>query len=103
VDGDKVTAAFHAASSEVRAIFGKFTVRSLKQEMSQQGWNFDSSGVFDEMQGFLAHHQQQQPRDQERHISQSRRVKQDEYDGILDFTSNGRPQLMSAAAVDYRI
>ncbi|MHC1758619.1 MAG: flagellar hook-length control protein FliK [Negativicutes bacterium] len=102
VDGDKVTAAFHAASSEVRAIL-ESSLPQLKQEMSQQGWNFDSSGVFDGMQGFLANHQQQQSRDQERQIPQTHRVKQDEYDGILAFTSNGRPQLMSAAAVDYRI
>ena len=102
VDGDKVTAAFHAASSEVRAIL-ESSLPQLKQEMSQQGWNFDSSGVFDGMQGFLANHQQRQPQDQTQHIPRSHRVKPEEYDGILAFTSNGRAQLMSAAAVDYRI
>lgn len=102
VDGDKVTAAFHAASSEVRAIL-ESSLPQLKQEMSQQGWNFDSSGVFDGMQGFLANHQQRQPQDQTQHIPQSHRVKPDKFDGIMAFTSNGSPQLMSAAAVDYRI
>ena len=102
VDGDKVTAAFHAASSEVRAIL-ESSLPQLKQEMSQQGWNFDSSGVFDGMQGFLANHQQRQPQDQTQHIPQSHRFKPDEYDGILAFTNSGRAQLMSAAAVDYRI
>lgn len=102
VDGDKVTAAFHAASSEVRAIL-ESSLPQLKQEMSQQGWSFDSTGVFEGMQGFLANHQQRQPQGQERQISQANRVKKDEYDGIMAFTSNGSPQLMSAAAVDYRI
>ena len=102
VDGDKVTAAFHAASSEVRAIL-ESSLPQLKQEMSQQGWNFDSSGVFDGMQGFLANHQQRQPQDQTQHIPQSHRAKPDEYDGILAFTSNGRVQIMTSAAVDYRI
>ncbi len=102
VDGDKVTAAFHAASSEVRAIL-ESSLPQLKQEMSQQGWNFDSSGVFDGMQGFLANHQQRQSQGQTQHISQSHRVKQDDYEGILAFTSNGRAQIMTSAAVDYRI
>ena len=59
VDGDKVTAAFHAASTEVRGIL-ESSMSQLKQEMSQQGWQFDSDGVFGGMQEFLGQQQQQQ-------------------------------------------
>ena len=60
VDGDKVTASFHAASSEVRAIL-ESSLPQLRQEMSQQGWQFDSQGVFGGMQQFLANQEQRQP------------------------------------------
>ena len=58
VDGDKVTAAFHAASTEVRGIL-ESSMSQLKQEMSQQGWTFDSDGVFGGMQAFLGQQQRQ--------------------------------------------
>jgi len=104
VDGDKVTAAFHAASSEVRAIL-ESSLPQLRQEMSQQGWKFDSDGVFGGMKDFLANQQQQQQaqaqEQQLRHFSQ--RTQRDVYEDSTGFTNTGRLQVMTAAAVDYRI
>ncbi len=103
VDGDRVTAAFHAASAEVRAIL-ESSLPQLRQEMSQQGWNFDSNGVFGGMRDFLANQQQQQSQAQEQQLLQAaQRAHRDEYDGIVAFTNGGRLQVMSATAVDYRI
>lgn len=101
VDGDKVTASFHAASSEVRAIL-ESSLPQLRQEMSQQGWQFDSNGVFGGMQEFMANQGQQQTRQQQMvdNIQRGHRAK---YDDAVAFTHNGRLQVMSAAAVDYRI
>ena len=100
VDGDKVTAAFHAASTEVRGIL-ESSMSQLKQEMSQQGWNFDSDGIFGGMQEFLGQQQQQQAQQQLRGMTNHARL--DEYDDALAFSSNGKLQVMSATAVDYRI
>jgi hypothetical protein len=103
VDGDRVTAAFHAASSEVRAIL-ESSLPQLRQEMSQQGWNFDSNGVFGGMQEFLANQQQQRQSAQEQQILQNaHRLHREEYDDVMAFTHGGQPQIMTAAAVDYRI
>ncbi len=104
VDGDKVTAAFHAASSEVRAIL-ESSLPQLRQEMSQQGWKFDSDGVFGGMKDFLANQQQQQQSQaQEQQLRQfSHRTQRDMYEDSTGFTNTGRLQVMTAAAVDYRI
>ena len=103
VDGDRVTAAFHAASSEVRAIL-ESSLPQLRQEMSQQGWKFDSEGVFGGMQQFLANQQQQQPNEQwQMFVPIPQRMNRDEYDEAVAFSPTGRLQVMSAAAVDYRI
>lgn len=103
VDGDKVTAAFHAASSEVRAIL-ESSLPQLRQEMSQQGWKFDSDGVFGGMKDFLANQQQQQSQAQEQQLRQfSHRTQRDVYEDSTGFTNTGRLQVMTAAAVDYRI
>ena len=103
VDGDRVTAAFHAASSEVRAIL-ESSLPQLRQEMSQQGWKFDSEGVFGGMQQFLANQQQQQPNEQwQMFVPIPQRMNRDEYDEAVAFSPIGRLQVMSAAAVDYRI
>lgn len=104
VDGDKVTAAFHAASSEVRAIL-ESSLPQLRQEMSQQGWKFDSDGVFGGMKDFLANQQQQQQSQaQEQQLRQfSHRTQRDIYENSTGFTNTGRLQVMTAAAVDYRI
>ena len=100
VDGDKVTAAFHAASTEVRGIL-ESSMSQLKQEMSQQGWQFDSDGVFGGMQEFLGQQQQQQAQQQMR--SMMNHARPDEYDDALAFSSSGKLQVMSATAVDYRV
>lgn len=103
VDGDRVTAAFHAASSEVRAIL-ESSLPQLRQEMSQQGWNFDSNGVFGDMQEFLANQQQQRQSAQEQQILQNaHRLHREVYDDGMAFTPGGQPQIMTAASVDYRI
>ena len=105
VDGDRVTAAFHAASSEVRAIL-ESSLPQLRQEMSQNGWNFDSDGVYGGMQQFLANQQQQQRQAEQGQtvIRMAQRLNRDEYeDSISAFTPTGRLQVMSAAAVDYRV
>ena len=104
VDGDKVTAAFHAASSEVRAIL-ESSLPQLRQEMSQQGWKFDSDGVFGGMKDFLANQQQQQQAQaQEQQLRQfSNRTQHDLYEDSTGFTNTGRLQVMTAAAVDYRV
>jgi flagellar hook-length control protein FliK len=101
VDGDKVTAAFHAASTEVRGIL-ESSMSQLKQEMSQQGWNFDSDGVFGGMQEFLGQQQQQQAQQQQLR-GMTNHARPDEYDDAMAFSSNGKLQVMSATAVDYRI
>ena len=101
IDGDRVTAAFHAASSEVRSIL-ESSLPQLRQEMSQHGWKFDSKGVFGGMQEFLTN-QQQQPQAQEQQMFQfAHRSQMGEYDDRPDFTHNVRPQVMTAAAVDYQ-
>ena len=102
VDGDKVTAAFHAASSEVRGIL-ESSLPQLKQEMSQQGWQFDSDGVFGGMQEFLAQQQQQQQAQQQQMRSMINHARPDEYDDAMAFSSSGKLQVMSATAVDYRV
>lgn len=103
VDGDKVTAAFHAASSEVRGIL-ESSLPQLKQEMSQQGWQFDSDGVFGGMQEFLAQQQQQQQQTQQQQMrSMINHARPDEYDDAMAFSSSGKLQVMSATAVDYRV
>ena len=103
VDGDKVTAAFHAASSEVRAIL-ESSLPQLRQELSQQGWKFDSDGVYAGMKEFMANQQQQQSQAQEQQLQQfHRRSHRDMYDDTTAFTNAGRMQVMTAAAVDYRI
>jgi hypothetical protein len=102
VDGDKVTAAFHAASSEVRAIL-ESSLPQLRQEMSQQGWQFDSDGVFGGMQEFLAQQQEQQQAQQQQMRSMMNHARPGEYDDALAFSSNGKLQVMSATAVDYRV
>ena len=103
VDGDRVTAAFHAASSEVRAIL-ESSLPQLRQEMSQQGWKFDSEGVFGGMQQFLADQQQQQQTGQwQMFVPIPQRMNRDEYDETIAFSSTGRLQVMSSAAVDYRV
>ena len=103
VDGDRVTAAFHAASSEVRAIL-ESSLPQLRQEMSQQGWKFDSEGVYGGMQQFLANQQQQQPTKQWQMFAPiPQRMNRDEYDETIAFSPTGRLQVMSAAAVDYRV
>ncbi len=103
VDGDRVTAAFHAASSEVRAIL-ESSMPQLRQEMSQNGWKFDSDGVYGGMQQFLADQQQQRQTEQgQTLIPVSRRLNREEYGDAAAFTPTGRVQVMSAAAVDYRI
>ena len=101
VDGEKVTAAFHAASSEVRAIL-ESSLPQLKQELSQQGWKFDSDGVFGGLQEFMGNQQQQ--KQQEQPVLQfPTRKASGGYDDAFAFTGNGNIQVMSAAAVDYRI
>ena len=104
VDGDRVTAAFHAASSEVRAIL-ESSMPQLRQEMSQNGWKFDSDGVYSGMQQFFGEqHQQRQTEQGQTIISMPQRLKRDEYDdSMAAFTPTGRLQVMSVAAVDYRI
>jgi flagellar hook-length control protein FliK len=104
VDGDRVTAAFHAASSEVRAIL-ESSMPQLRQEMSQNGWKFDSDGVYGGMQQFLAdQHQQRQPEQGQTVIPMTRRLNREEYgDSMAAITPAGRLQVISAAAVDYRI
>jgi flagellar hook-length control protein FliK len=103
VDGDRVTAAFHAASSEVRAIL-ESSLPQLRQEMSRQGWSFDSNGVFGGMHEFLSNQQHQQQKAQEQQMLQfANRAQRDEYDDSAAFTNNGRLKVMSATAVDYRI
>jgi len=102
VDGDKVTAAFHAASSEVRGIL-ESSLPQLKQEMSQQGWQFDSDGVFGGMQEFLAQQQQQQQAQQQQMRSMINHARPNEYDDATAFSSSGKLQVMSATAVDYRV
>jgi len=104
VDGDRVTAAFHAASSEVRAIL-ESSLPQLRQEMSQNGWKFDSDGVFGGMQQFLADQQQQQRQFEQGQtmIPIAQRLNRDEYEDSMAFTPTGRLQVMSAAAVDYRV
>ncbi|NMC33249.1 MAG: hypothetical protein GYA36_12450 [Veillonellaceae bacterium] len=103
VDGDRVTAAFHAASSEVRAIL-ESSLPQLRQEMSQQGWKFDSEGVYGGMQQFLANQQQQQSTNQWQMFSPiPQRMNRDEYDETIAFSPTGRLQVLSAAAVDYRV
>lgn len=103
VDGDRVTAAFHAASSEVRAIL-ESSMPQLRQEMSQNGWKFDSDGVYGGMQQFLADQQQQRQTEQgQTVVPMSRRLNREEYGDATAFTPTGRLQEMSAAAVDYRI
>jgi flagellar hook-length control protein FliK len=101
VDGDKVTAAFHAASSEVRAIL-ESSLPQLRQEMSQQGWQFDSNGVFGGMQEFMGDQAQQQAQQQQMR-GMTNHARKDEYENTQSFTNTGRMQVMSAAAVDYRI
>ena len=101
VDGDKVTAAFHAASTEVRGIL-ESSLPQLKQEMSQQGWQFDSDGVFGGMQEFLGQQEQQQAQQQQMR-SMMNHARPDEYDDALAFSSSGKLQVMSATAVDYRV
>ena len=101
VDGDKVTAAFHAASTEVRGIL-ESSMSQLKQEMSQQGWQFDSEGVFGGMQEFLGQQQQQQAQQQQMRSTMNH-ARPDEYDDALAFSSSGKLQVMSATAVDYRV
>ena len=104
VDGDRVTAAFHAASSEVRAIL-ESSMPQLRQEMSQNGWKFDSDGVYAGMQQFLADQQQQRQSEQgQTVIPMTRRLNREEYeDSMAAITPAGRLQVMSAAAVDYRV
>ena len=102
VDGEKVTAAFHAASSEVRAIL-ESSLPQLRQEMSQQGWEFDSNGVFGGMQEFLANQQQQQQAQEQQIVHFANHAQRDEYDDAVAFTNNGKLQVMSASAVDYRV
>jgi len=104
VDGDRVTAAFHAASSEVRAIL-ESSLPQLRQEMSQNGWKFDSDGVYGGMQQFLADQQQHQRQAEQGQtvIPMVQRLNRDEYEDSIAFTPTGRLQVMSAAAVDYRI
>ena len=102
VDGEKVTAAFHAASSEVRAIL-ESSLPQLRQEMSQQGWDFDSNGVFGGMQEFLANQQQQQQAQEQQIVHFANHAQRDEYDDAVAFTNNGKLQVMSASAVDYRV
>ena len=101
VDGDKVTAAFHAASTEVRGIL-ESSLSQLKQEMSQQGWQFDSDGVFGGMQEFLSQQEQQQAQQQQMR-SMMNHARPDDYDDALAFSSSGKLQVMSATAVDYRV
>ena len=100
VDGDKVTAAFHAASAEVRAIL-ESSLPQLRQEMSQQGWQFDSNGIFGGMQEFLANQQQRQPGWQGfvpvRHSGGA------EYEDAIAFNRTGHLQILSSSAVDYRV
>ena len=100
VDGDRVTAAFHAANSEVRAIL-ESSLPQLKQEMSHQGWNFDSDGVYGGLQQFMGN-QQQKPQEQPVVQMPIRRTNE-VYDDAVAFTGSGNIQIMSAAAVDYRI
>jgi len=102
VDGDKVTAAFHAASSEVRAIL-ESSLPQLRQETSQQGWKFDSDGVFGGMRESFSNNQQQQQAQEQLFPQHSQRPSRDVYDDTVAFTNAGRLQVMSAAAVDYRI
>jgi len=103
VDGDKVTAAFHAASSEVRAILEN-SLPQLRQEMSQQGWKFDFDGVYGGMKESFSNQQQQQQPTPEKQIPLfTNRVQRDVYNDAGDFTASGRTQIMSSAAVDYRI
>ncbi len=101
VDGDKVTAAFHAASTEVRGIL-ESSLSQLKQEMSQQGWQFDSDGVFGGMQEFLGQQEQQQAQQQQMR-SMMNHARPDQYDDATAFTNTGRLQVMTATAVDYRV
>lgn len=103
VDGDRVTAAFHAASSEVRAIL-ESSMPQLRQEMSQNGWKFDSDGVYGGMQQFLADQQQQRQAEPEQTLKPiSKRLNRDKYDESIVFTSFGRTPMMSTSAVDYRV
>lgn len=103
VDGDRVTAAFHAASSEVRAIL-ESSLPQLRQEMTQQGWKFDSDGVFGNSQAFLANDQQRQAQGWEQQPQiPFRPQRHPEYDGSVPFSGGGHRQILSSAAVDYRI
>jgi flagellar hook-length control protein FliK len=104
VDGDKVTAAFHAASSEVRAIL-ESSLPQLRQEMSHQGWKFDSDGVYGGMKEPFSNQQQQQqqPTPEQQIPLFTNRVQRDVYNDVGDFTVSARTQVMSSAAVDYRI
>ena len=103
VDGDKVTASFHAASAEVRSIL-ESSLPQFKQEMSQQGWNFDSDGIYSAMQEFMGKGQEQQFQQfQQQSIPTPIRQRPEVYDDVVAFGGNGKIQVMSASAVDYRV
>ena len=70
--------------------------------MSQQGWQFDSDGVFGGMQEFLSQQEQQQAQQQQMR-SMMNHARPDDYDDALAFSSSGKLQVMSATAVDYRV
>lgn len=103
VDGDKVTAAFHAASAEVRSIL-EGSLPQFKQEMSQQGWNFDSEGVYSAMKDFMGKGQERQPQQFQQNLVQSPvKQKAQSYDDIVVGGTSPKPQTLTTSAVDYRI
>lgn len=103
VDGDKVTAAFHAASSEVRSIL-ESSLPQFKQEMSQQGWKFDSDGVYAAMSQFMGKGEEQSFQQfQQPAIATPIRPNPEDYEDMVGFSDTGKIQILSSSAVDYRV
>lgn len=100
VDGNRVAAAFHSANPEVRGIL-ESSLPQLRQEMSQQGWNFEHGGVFGEMQGFLNQQQQSNRNQPELPIVKRDRAGYDSVEPVsMSVVGNGSATNLS---IDYRV
>ena len=101
VDGNRVAAVFHSANPEVRGIL-ESSMTQLRQEMSQQGWQFDHGGVYGEMNGFLGQQNRQQ---QEQQLAETFPKKRQEGYESIESTSlaNSSNTGMTAMSVDYRV
>jgi flagellar hook-length control protein FliK len=101
VDGNRVAAVFHSANPEVRGIL-ESSMTQLRQEMSQQGWQFDHGGVYGEMNGFLGQQNRQQQDQQLADVLPKKR--QERYDPVDSTTPGHSANLgMTAMSVDYRV